>query len=164
VPPAGVLRQVMALEPGTNADAPAAQARQTGTSRPGAPAAPPAAPPTAAEWFLAGTELTQLQRARHTREPTAARRGITTPRDGSLFALDPDIPPAVQRIVFEGESGGQWWLDGRPLGRGPRLSWHPWPGRHRLELRLPGGRVEQVGFEVRGAVVKAETARSNRPR
>jgi penicillin-binding protein 1C len=164
VPPAGVLRQVMALEPGTNADAPAAQARQTGTSRPGAPAAPPAAPPTAAEWFLAGTELTQLQRARHTREPVAARRGITTPRDGSLFALDPDIPPAVQRIVFEGESGGQWWLDGRPLGRGPRLSWHPWPGRHRLELRLPGGRVEQVGFEVRGAVVKAETARSNRPR
>jgi penicillin-binding protein 1C len=154
VPPAGVLREVMALEPGTNADAPAAQARQTGTSRPGAPAAPPAAPPTAAEWFLAGTELTQLQRARHTREPVAARRGITTPRDGSLFALDPDIPPAVQRIVFEGESGGQWWLDGRPLGRGPRLSWLPWPGRHRLELRLPGGRVEQVGFEVRGAVVK----------
>ena len=123
-------------------------------------AAPSAAPPTAAEWFLAGTELTQLQRARHTREPIAARKGITTPRDGSLFALDPDIPPAVQRIVFEGESGGQWWLDGRPLGRGPRLAWLPWPGRHRLELRLPGGRVEQVGFEVRGAVVKLGTAKS----
>ena len=51
VPPAGVLRQVMALE--SEAQAPPATARPATNSRPTAMAAPSAAPPTAAEWFLA---------------------------------------------------------------------------------------------------------------
>ena len=60
------------------------------------------------------------------------------------------MPPKVQRIVFQGEPG-TWWLDGRRIGQGARLAWAPWPGRHQLELRLPGGRVDSVRFEVRGA-------------
>ena len=60
------------------------------------------------------------------------------PRDGSIFALDPDIPPAAQRITFEGESG-TWLLDGRAIGNGRALAWSPWPGRHRLSLRAPDG-------------------------
>ncbi|HNB43726.1 MAG TPA: penicillin-binding transpeptidase domain-containing protein, partial [Burkholderiaceae bacterium] len=137
-PPPGVLRQVVA-QVGSAADSGGA-----GTA-------------TTPEVFIAGTELARIQPGGHTRQPAGVLRGIVSPRDSSLYALDPDIPPAVQRIVFEGESG-QWWLDGRRLGQGPRLSWSPWPGRHRLELRLAGGRVERVGFEVRGAVARTATA------
>ncbi|MBI5256956.1 MAG: penicillin-binding protein 1C [Burkholderiales bacterium] len=80
--------------------------------------------------------------------------GIASPREGSVFALDPDMPAPVQRIAFRGESG-QWWLDGRLLGSGAQLTWAPWPGRHRLELKTPAGVViNRVRFEVRGAVVR----------
>lgn len=76
--------------------------------------------------------------------------GITSPTDGSLFALDPDIPPQAQRITFAGERG-TWAVDGRVVGHGEQLHWPPWPGRHRLELRAADGRVLQaVRFEVRG--------------
>ncbi|NRF69206.1 penicillin-binding protein 1C [Aquincola sp. S2] len=80
--------------------------------------------------------------------------GISSPRDGSVFALDPDMPAPVQRIRFEGEAG-QWWLDGQPLGSGASLQWMPWPGRHRLELKAADGRViDRIAFEVRGAYVR----------
>ena len=44
----------------------------------------------------------------------AERYGIVSPRDGSIFRDDPDIPPTAQRITFEGERGA-WRLDGRTL-------------------------------------------------
>lgn len=125
-PPAGVVRQITVAE-----DAPASGG--------------------VAEYVLAGTELARLRRGDHARVAgSTALQGIASPRDGALYALDPDIPPAVQRIVFEGEAGS-WWLDGRRIGQGTRVAWPPWPGRHRLELRLAGGRRQQIGFEVRGA-------------
>jgi penicillin-binding protein 1C len=109
--------------------------------------------PARDELFLAGSER-KLQRA--SGEVGAAERyGIASPRDGSIFAIDPDIPPAAQRITFEGERG-TWRLDGRSLGVGERLRWAPWPGRHRLELVSASGEtLQSVGFEVRGAGVKA---------
>jgi len=133
----------------------------------GAPSRPPSPPagvvaqrvafdsgrePARDELFLAGSERA-LQRA--TGEVRAAERyGITNPRDGSIFAIDPDIPPAAQRITFEGERG-TWRLDGRAIGAGERLRWAPWPGRHRLELVGASGQtLQSVAFEVRGAGVK----------
>jgi penicillin-binding protein 1C len=108
------------------------------------------------EFFLAGSERA-VQRA--TSEVAAAERyGITSPRDGSIFAIDPDIPPAAQQITFEGERGA-WRLDGRSLGGAERLRWAPWPGRHRLELiGAAGETLQSVAFEVRGAGVKAAAA------
>jgi penicillin-binding protein 1C len=105
------------------------------------------------EVFLSGTEH-GVQKA--AAEVAAERRfGITSPRDGSIFAIDPDIPPLAQRITFEGENG-LWLLDGKPLGSAARWRWAPWPGRHRLTLlgrdRQP---LQSVSFEVRGAGVKA---------
>ncbi|HWK83092.1 MAG TPA: penicillin-binding protein 1C [Caldimonas sp.] len=137
----------------------------------GEPSRPPQAPPGVIrvrvafdtrrepgreEVFLAGTERA-VQRA--TGEVAGGQRfGITSPRDGSIYAIDPDIPPAAQRITFEGERG-QWVLDGRPLGVAERWRWAPWPGRHRLALV---GRdrqlLQSVSFEVRGAGVKTAAA------
>jgi penicillin-binding protein 1C len=75
--------------------------------------------------------------------------GIQNPRDGSVFALDPDMPAGVQRIRFEGEAG-QWVLDGRRLGAGTGLAWSPRAGRHELTLLADDGQpVQTVRFEVR---------------
>ena len=101
------------------------------------------------EVFVAGTELSWIAAAGSARSGV----GIASPRDGSRYAIDPDVPPAAQRIVFEGEPG-EWWLDGRRLGRGARLSWAPWPGSHALELRVAGRTVQRVVFEVRGATLR----------
>ncbi len=117
-------------------------------------AAASATEPERDEVFLAGTEQA-VQRRSATR---ADAFGIATPRDGSIFAIDPDIPPAAQRITFEGETG-VWVLDGKRLGAGPRWAWSPWPGRH--ELTLLGRRGEplaSVRFEVRGAGLKVAQA------
>lgn len=113
-----------------------------------------AAEPARAEFFVAGTKPAVAGAV-----PAAQRFGIASPRDGSVFALDPDMPPAAQRIAFEGEAG-TWLLNGRRLGRGERWSWAPWPGRHELALQGADGRVLQtVRFEVRGAALKPTAAR-----
>ena len=75
---------------------------------------------------------------------------IASPRDGSVYAFDPDMPPAAQRITFEGQAG-TWVLDGKRLGRGATWRWAPRPGRHALRLLgRDGSEVQQVTFEVRG--------------
>ena len=108
--------------------------------------------PARNEVFIAGTE--QPQQRASTQLSGAQVFGITSPRDGSIFALDPDMPPAAQRIRFEGEAG-VWILDGRRLGSGPHKSWAPWPGRHTLKLLgRDGAPLQTVRFEVRGAGVK----------
>ena len=105
------------------------------------------------EWFIAGTEPRRLRGS-----ATSQRFGIVNPRDGSIFALDPDMPPAAQRIRFEGEAG-TWVLDGRRLGSGERWRWAPWPGRHELQLLAHDGEpLQTVRFEVRGAALKAASA------
>ena len=111
------------------------------------------------EFFVAGTEPPAA--ARHRRGARGAERyGITSPRDGSIFAIDPDIPPAAQRITFEGERG-VWRLDGRVLGDGERLRWAPWPGTASAGARRRVGRdAAERRFEVRGAGVKASRARA----
>ncbi|CAN5921232.1 transglycosylase domain-containing protein [soil metagenome] len=123
--------------------------------------------PAREEFFIPGTEQA-VQRA-STQSATGLpgrlkgggeRFGISTPRDGSIFAIDPDMPPASQRITFEGESG-VWMLDGKRVGAGARLTWAPWPGRHELVLLDAAGKpLQSVRFEVRGAGVK--TTRNKR--
>ncbi|WP_459716803.1 penicillin-binding protein 1C [Paraburkholderia sp. 2C] len=113
----------------------------------------PVTPPVAADTTTAATA-----------SPAAAPR-IGAPADGTLFALDPDIPPANQRIAFERANGtserSSWQLDGKRLGHAQRVLWPPWPGRHVLELVDANGRIaDSVRFEVRGATARAVTARS----
>ena len=111
------------------------------------------------EWFIAGTEpAPDARKGSPVRDSAAPRFGIVSPRDGSIFALDPDMPPSAQRLRFEGEPG-VWWLDGKRLGAGAAVDWAPWPGKYDLRLIGRGGELLQtVRFEVRGARVKAALA------
>ncbi len=131
----------------------------------GAPGRPPAMPPGVEarrialpgtrepdrqELFLAGTAQTQLAAA-----PAAARRPrITSPVNGSVYAIDPDIPPDRQRLAVRvtGDVAGYRLTQGeRLLGdadAGVQLV--PRPGSHLILLRDPGGAVvDRIRYTVR---------------
>jgi penicillin-binding protein 1C len=110
----------------------------------------PAVEPSRREWFIAGTEMSEVRAATH-----ETLTHIAYPADGTVLALDADIPPARQRIALELSAPAgphwQWRLDGKPLGRADRPSgWLPQPGRHRLVLTdATGTERDAVSFEVR---------------
>ena len=112
------------------------------------------------ELFVAGSESAELRRSAALPAHAASGKGnglIAAPVDGTIYALDPDTPPARQRLTFRSASAaaGHWKLDGRPVGRGTRIEWALWPGQHRLELANAEGKVvDTVAFEVRGAVAR----------
>jgi penicillin-binding protein 1C len=137
-----------------------------------APAAPPgvervrvqfadAVEPSRNEWFIAGTSTPLVGLASNAADLARGPAQIGSPVDGTIFALDPDIPAQRQRVWFERASGStaqvSWRLDGRALGGGARVAWLPWPGKHRLELVDARGQVtDTVRFEVRGAMAKPQ--------
>ncbi len=136
--------------------------------------------PARDEVFLSGTAVPVVAVGSHHQGMPVARsasrmdadpgRGaaIASPADGTVFALDPDIPPQAQRVWLHADDvAGRtaravaWRLDGKRLGRGGKLAWLPWPGRHRLELVDADGTVlDTVRIEVRGATVREH---GNRP-
>ncbi|MEJ1126752.1 penicillin-binding protein 1C [Variovorax sp. CCNWLW225] len=115
------------------------------------------------EWFLQGTEqpLFALDTGAGTPAANTAAARIIAPVDGTIIALDPDIPPLHQRVRFESEGRGvQWRIDGKHFARGNSAQWLPWPGRHVIELVEATGKVvDQRRIEVRGAGVVAKNAR-----
>uniref|UniRef100_UPI00313B7105 penicillin-binding protein 1C n=2 Tax=unclassified Cupriavidus TaxID=2640874 RepID=UPI00313B7105 len=129
--------------------------------------------PAREEVFLDGTEMSRVSVAAAAPRDAGARPAIASPANGTVFALDPDIPPRAQRVWFhasastgEVATGVSWRLDGKPLGRGGEVAWLPWPGRHQVELVDGTGRVvDRVAIEVRGASVRdaAPAARPRRP-
>ncbi|MFT4195486.1 penicillin-binding protein 1C [Ottowia sp.] len=129
------------------------------------------------EWFLPGTAqaLFAIDTGAAGARPASAGGSkdsqeqvpprITAPQDGTILALDPDIPPARQRLTLLAEAGGapagalRWWIGAREIGRGARAQWLPWPGRHVVQLRDAQGRVQdERRIEVRGAAVKPGAA------
>jgi len=112
------------------------------------------------EWFIAGTEQPLFAVASEATAAQGAAR-ITAPADGTILALDPDIPPNRQRVRFEAEGRGvQWRIDGKPYARGASAQWLPWPGRHVVQLIDARGQVaDEIRLEVRGAGVVASAQR-----
>ncbi len=122
------------------------------------------------EWFINGTEQANFAIfSGATREYPIRARGqntiknsatptarITSPSNGTIIALDPDIPPNNQRLTLLAEGRQlRWRLDGKPLAQGNTALWSPWPGRHHFELTDAKGKVlDAVRVEVRGAGVK----------
>jgi penicillin-binding protein 1C len=129
--------------PGKQGAAPAALVRK-------AVAFQPAHEPAREEWFLRGTDTTLVEAV------PAARRTpkIVYPVDGSIVAVDPDIPDRLERMLFQAQGVGEhrWRLDGLDVGpAGEGLAWQPVVGEHRLELVDAAGKaVSTSRFEVRG--------------
>ena len=135
-PPTGVLRRSIAFDPPVESDRD--------------------------DWFMRGTELnvvhsdTALESGENGDATTATPR-IRYPAEGSVIALDPDIPDAAQRVVFQASlpaRGLRWRLDGDELpddGARGRVDWFPLSGKHSLALEDASGKtLSRVGFEVRG--------------
>ena len=126
-PPLGVTRQSIRFEPPTIIKEAARQ-----------------------EWFLAGTGMSVVRLAE-----SKALAHIAYPGQGTIIALDPDIPPERQRIALQLSGkpavGWLWRIDGRFIGPAVReMLWRPSPGRHRLVLADANGvELEMVSFEVR---------------
>jgi penicillin-binding protein 1C len=156
VPPAGVSAVAVRFGPGNTGSAPLEAPRSewfiTGTSQPlfavaGFGDAGPAvnAAPSSAQAF----------RTVATTDNGAAPR-ITAPADGTILALDPDIPPNRQRLTLEAQGAGlRWRMDGREIARGNRVLWMPWPGRHQVQIAdARGNTLHEIRIEVRGAGVR----------
>jgi penicillin-binding protein 1C len=106
--------------------------------------------PPRREYFLAGTGQSALAAA----APEARRPRITDPVSGSVYAIDPDIPIARQRIriaVAGAATGHRLLLDRRDLGpadAAPLVL--AGPGPHRLTLVNAEGRaIDGALFTVR---------------
>ena len=98
--------------------------------------------------------------------PTARPARIKAPTNGTIIALDPDIPPTRQRVNFLAEGDGlHWLLDGKVFAKGSSALWLPWPGRHVVQIAGAKGPVlDEIRLEVRGAGLKdAPTAGNKRP-
>lgn len=100
--------------------------------------------PERGEWFLAGTETALVTPV----EAPAARPRILSPVNGTVLAIDPDIPVANQRVKVQATGGAPVLLaDGTAA---PAL-WLPPPGRHALRLVDAGGiERDRIQITVRG--------------
>ena len=109
--------------------------------------------PARMEEFLAGTETARIA----AKAAAAIHAGIAYPGNGTIIALDPDIPDSVQRVRFvisPQVAGYRWRLNNEEIGASDEpIFWVPRPGSHELSLvDQSGTAVEQVRFEVRGAL------------
>jgi len=129
-PPRGLVREVVSFEP------PVETARQ--------------------EWYLSGTAMRVVRAASRDDDPAASLAPrIRYPAPDTIIAIDPDIPPARQRVAFVASvehDALEWTVDGEPLAaRGGRVLWTPVPGRHVIAVAEPGSApASSVTFDVRG--------------
>jgi penicillin-binding protein 1C len=111
--------------------------------------------PMRAELFLPGTAPGRVA----LKPVEAARVSIAYPGNGTIVALDPDIPESVQRVRFVMRpeiDGYRWRLNGEDLeGDARTMLWPPAPGMSTLSLvDRAGSEVDTVRFEVRGALAR----------
>jgi penicillin-binding protein 1C len=98
------------------------------------------------------------------RRAGAAAFRIGPVTEGSVYAIDPEAPPARQQLRLAGPKG-DWFVDGKAMGRGESLRWALAPGRHRVEVRSADGRLlDRVNFEVRWGARPVAIRRFLRPR
>jgi penicillin-binding protein 1C len=126
--------------------------------RDGPPVAPPPPPgvaaqtvvfgtglePTRTEYFLGDTAQPRFAAPDAMADPGRPR--IAEPVDGTILALDPDIPRDHQRMRLRAVdararpvAGVAWFVDGRP--QPPDEPWLPQAGTHVFELRDEHGAV-----------------------
>ncbi len=110
----------------------------------------PALEPPRREWFVAGTSAPDVVALAQTSQ--IAR--IQSPSNGLIVALDPDIPPSLQRIPITAKGArtdARLRLDGQVLGPATEpILWAPKAGAHQLALvDERGATLDRVLFTVR---------------
>lgn len=104
------------------------------------------------EWFLVGTESSQIGLA----PAGSVRPRIHYPSDGEILALDPDIPSTNQAVFFEmipEDKSMKWNIDDE--SQTANTPWSPKSGEHVLVLQDRAGQeVDRVHFSVRGIIKK----------
>jgi penicillin-binding protein 1C len=110
------------------------------------------------EWFIEGTEPAHLMASGtpgilNTKYETPH---IIYPSDGTVIAIDPDIPKESDVLFFEAENGSgefSWILNNEEIGASrDMVAWSPNPGKYRLSLVDKENQVvNSVKFEVRGS-------------
>ena len=132
------------------------------------------------EWFLRGTEQALFamdsgafgadrtraggqKGLKYSGSAASVAARITAPANGTIVALDPDIPPNRQRLGFAAEGHQlRWRMDGKEFARGTQAQWLPWPGRHVVQLVDNSNQVvDEIRLEVRGAGVREVKAGSD---
>lgn len=113
--------------------------------------------PNRTEWFIAGTEPELFR-------PLQTNPKVLSPVDGTVIALDPDIPEGQQRLFFESRPGARplrWVLNGEEMGYAESpLVWSPRLGHHTLSLVDQENQiVDSVSFKVRGSPVEQDEVR-----
>jgi penicillin-binding protein 1C len=102
------------------------------------------------EWFISGTEpVADVLIVKQYNER------IVYPPSGTVIALDPDIPPDLQKVFFISRSKGKelhWRLNDSAIGEaGQTVAWSPQRGKYSLALTDSQGKIiDSVNFEVRG--------------
>ena len=102
------------------------------------------------EWFVAGTQVQDVVRV-------AGNAGVVrleSPADGAIYAIDPDIPAANQRILLRARGAGdddRFVLpDGKQVAASEPYLWKPAKGAQAVALVSADGRVlDRARFEVR---------------
>jgi penicillin-binding protein 1C len=101
------------------------------------------------EWFIKGTEPTNVLMVKQ------YNQRIIYPPSGTVIALDPDIPPDLQKVFFISrteENQLRWLLNDEAIGEtGKTVAWSPKKGKYILALTDSQGKIiDSVNFEVRG--------------
>lgn len=107
------------------------------------------------EWFFEGTEIGEIKLVAHNEAGGGVHATILYPTNGTVIAMDPDIPAGHQRVQLHarGSERVTWLVDGDPVGNGTEIGWAPSGGRHKLVLTDPqGNELDAVSFEVRGGI------------
>jgi len=102
------------------------------------------------EWFIRGTEPNSQNQRTGQFNPR-----ILYPPSGTVIAVDPDIPPELQKVFFVSrtdENNLQWVLSGTPMEKvGKKIPWTPKEGKYSLAIADKDEKVlDYVYFEVRG--------------
>jgi penicillin-binding protein 1C len=102
------------------------------------------------EWFILGTEPNLKDK-----RIGQLNQRILYPPSGTVIALDPDIPPEMQKVFFisqTSEDGLSWKLNGLPMNRvGKAIPWTPGEGEYLLAIVDREDRtIDSIHFEVRG--------------
>lgn len=112
------------------------------------------------EWFIQGTEPADTITGEIVFPSQASYKKphIVYPIDGTIIALDPDIPEANNLIFFEAETSNKkldWVLNNEKIGTTANfMGWTPRKGKYVLSLVDKQGNVfDSAEFEVRGSEV-----------